>query len=245
MDVHDIRIPKQQLERLPDAERVLVLQFGHVCNELSFLNKLLIIASDTTSQGIKKQVMAAQSMVVVRLYVGKVFEAWRMIERDYFASKLCQTLDAKLGPEGQSALESLKQYFGRTNLLATVRNDFSFHYWSEHLPDAMKAFPDSHEFHLLLQKTYTNTMHVYAEDLATVGMLQATGASDAQTAMDNVMGDLIRVGGKMIDFLGNGLAAVLSEFLGKSWDDFEYTVHSIETDAHIETFKLPFYFGVK
>ena len=244
MNVYDIRIPKKALQSLPDREQVLVLQFGHVCNELSFLNKLLTVVSDTESQGLKKKAMAAQSMIVVRLYIGKVFEAWKMIERDYFASQLCRSIDARLGPEGQKALEALKQYFGKSNLLSTVRNQFSFHYWSEHLPDAMNAFPDSHEFSLMLQKTYTNTLHTYAEDIATVAMLQATGERDAKAAMDRVVGDLIAVSGKMIDFLGSGLAAVLAEFLGKSWGDFEHTVHSVEPDANMETFKLPFFFDL-
>lgn len=242
MDVHDISIPKKQLESLPDNERVLVLQFGHVCNELSFLNKLLLVANDFSSKGMERKAMVAQSMIIVRLFAGKLFEAWRMIERDYFKSQLSRSLDAKLSPEGKSALEALKQYFGRTNVLSSLRNDFSFHYWSEHLPEAMKAFDDSYKFHLILGETYANTCHAYAEDLVTVAMLQAAGASDAKAAMEKVVGDLVFVGGKMIDFLGHALAAVFESRLGKSWDDFEYTVNSIEPDAHIETFKLPFFF---
>lgn len=242
MDVYEIRISKKQLQSLPDAERVLVLQFGHVCNELSFLNKLLLIVSDTSSQGLKKKAMAAQAMIVIRLYAGKVFEAWKMIERDYFRSQLSKSLDANLSSGGKSALEALKTYFGRNNLLSSVRNDFSFHYWSEHLPEAMKAFDDSREFHLILGKTYANTLHAYSEDFVTVAMLQASGESEPQAAMDKVVGDLVFVGGKMIDFLGHGLAAVFENRLGKSWEDFEYTVYKIEPDADIEKFKLPFFF---
>lgn len=245
MDVYEIRISKKQLQSLPDVERVLVLQFGHVCNELSFLNKLLLIVSDTASQGLKKKAMVTQAMIVVRLYAGKIFEAWKMLERDYFKSQLSRSLDAKLSPEGKRSLGALKTYFGRNNLLSSVRNDFSFHYWSKHFPEAMNAFDDSREFYLILDKASANTLHSYSEDFVTVAMLQASGESEPQAAMDKVFGDLLFVGGKMIDFLGHGLVAVFENRLGKSWKDFEYTVYKIEPDADIEKFKLPFFFELK
>ncbi len=244
MDVYDIKITKSQLQSLPEAERILVLQFGHVCNELSFLNKLLIVVSDTNTKGLEKKAMAAQSMIVVRLYIGKVFEAWRMIQRDYFGSRLSKTLDTELDEEGKKSLEALKTYFGRNNLLSSIRNNFSFHYWAEHLPKAMNAFGDSHEFQLILGGAYANTLHNFSEEFVTVAMLEASGEHQAQAAMDKVIGDLVSVGGKMIDFLGHGLAAVFQNRLGKSWEDFEYTVHKIEPKESIEKFKVPFFFQI-
>lgn len=242
MDVYEIKITKSQLQSLPEAERILVLQFGHVCNELSFLNKLLLMVSDTKTKGLEKKAMATQAMIVARLYIGKVFEAWRMIQRDYFGSQLSKTLDTELDEEGKKSLKALKSYFGKNNLLSCIRNDFSFHYWAEHLPKAMDAFDDSREFQLILGGAYANTLHNFSEEFVTVAMLQASGESEAQAAMDRVIGDLVSIGGKMIDFLGHGLAAVFQNRLGKSWEDFEYTVHKIEPKESIETFKVPFFF---
>jgi hypothetical protein len=243
MDVYEIKISKKQLQSIPDAERVLILQFGHVCNELSFLNKLLLVVYDTEIQGLKKRAMTVQSMIVIRLYVGKVFEAWRMLESDYFGSQLSKSLDALLGPEGRQSLEVLKTYFGRNNLLSTVRNDFSFHYGSKHFPETMAAFEDSYEFQLILGQNYANTLHSFCEDFVVVGMLKATGKNEPRVAMDRIVGDLVTIGGKMIDFLGRGLAAVFENRVGKSWDDFEYTAHKVEPDADIRKFKFPFFFS--
>lgn len=175
MDVYEIKITKAQLQSLPEAERILVLQFGHVCNELSFLNKLLLLVSDTETKGLEKKAMATQAMIVARLYIGKVFEAWRMIQRDYFGSQLSKTLDAELDDQGKRSLEALKTYFGGNNLLSSIRNDFSFHYWAEHLPKTMSAFDDSREFQLILGGAYANTLHKFSEEFVTVAMLEATG----------------------------------------------------------------------
>ncbi len=245
MDVYEIKITKNQLQSLPEAERILVLQFGHVCNELSFLNKLLLMVSDTKTDGLEKNAMGAQAMIVIRLYIGKVFEAWRMLKRDYFGSQLSKSLDTKLGQEGQNSLAALKTYFGRKNLLSTIRNDFSFHYWAKHLPKAMNAFDDSREFQLILGSGYANTLHKFSEEFVTVAMLEASGKSEPQAAMDKVVGDLVFVGGKMIDFLGHGLAAVFENRLGKSWEDFDYTVHNIDPKENIEKFKVPFFFQLE
>ena len=242
MDVYEIKITKAQLQSLPEAERVLVLQFGHVCNELSFLNKLLLMVSDTKTDSLEKKAMVAQAMIVIRLYIGKVFEAWRMLERDYFGSQLSKSLEATLDAEGKNSLQAIKTYFGKKNLLSSIRNNFSFHYWAEHLPKAMNAFDDSREFQLILGGAYANTLHKYSEEFVTVAMLETSGESEPQAAMDKVVGDLVSVGGKMIDFLGHGLAAVFQNRLGKSWEDFEYTVHNIEPKENIEKFKVPFFF---
>lgn len=242
MDVYEITITKAQLQSLPNVERVLVLQFGHVSNELTFLNKLLLMVSDTRTNGLENKAMAAQAMIVIRLYIGKVFEAWRMLERDYFGSPLSKTLDAALDPEGKNSLQVVKTYFGKKNLLSSIRNDFSFHYWAKHLPKAMNAFDESRKFKLILGEAYANTLHKYSEDFVTVAMLEASGESEPQAAIDKVVGDLVSIGGKMNNFLLHGLAAVFLNRLGKSWEDFEYIVHKIEPTQNIEKFKVPFFF---
>jgi len=242
MDVHEITITKSQLESLPDAERILVLQFGHVCNELSFLNKLLLMVSDTNTVGLENQAMVTQSMIVIRLYIGKVFEAWKMLDRDYFGNKLSKSLDKRLDQEGKNSLLALKRYFGRENLLSTIRNDFSFHYWADHLPKAMDAFDSSSEFQLILGQNYANTLFKFSDQFVTAGMLEASGRDAPRAAMDKVVGDLVSIGGKMIDFLGHGLAAVFENRLGKSWEDFGYKIHKIEPKENIEKFKVPFFF---
>ena len=152
-------------------------------------------------------------------------------------------LDATLGPEIKSSLRSLKTYFGKKdNLLSCIRNNFSFHYLEERLPKVMTAFDNSHQFHLILSSAYANTLYKFADELVTVAMLQTSRETDPQAAMNSVVGDLFSVSGKMIDFLGYGLAAALNNRLGGAWGDFERVVHKIEPRENIKKFKVPFFF---
>lgn len=245
MDVYEITITKAQLQSLPDTERVLVLQFGHVCNELTFLNKLLLIVSDTDTKGIENMAMVTQSMIVIRLFIGKVFEAWRMLGRDYFGNQLSKTLDTELSEEGKKALKALKSYFGKSNLLSTIRNDFSFHYWSDHLTDAMNTFEDSKEFKWIHGSAYANSLFKFSDEFVSVAMLGASGGSEAEAEIKRIIGDLITVSGDMNTFLVNGIATVFKKRLGESWEDFDYTTHKITPNENIRTFRVPFFFQLE
>ncbi len=242
MDICEIKITKAELQTLTDFERTLVLQFGHVCNELTFLNKLLIVVNGANALGLEKTAMDMQTMIVIRLYVGKLFEAWQMLERDYLSNPLSRSLDIE--PRGAASLEAMKVYFGRKNLLCGLRNNFSFHYSSKHLSKAMDSFDDSREFQLFCGQTYANTLHSYSEEFVTVSMLEASGEKTLQLAMNKIGEDLVSIGGKMIDFLGYSLAAIFEYRLGKSRHDLESLIHKIEPKANIEVFRVPFFFQV-
>jgi hypothetical protein len=242
MEVYEITISKSQLESMPELERTLVLQFGHVCNELSFLNKLLLIVSDTGTEGIENSGMVAQSMIVSRIFIGKVFEAWRMMERDFFASKLSKEIEPKLPEEGKKTLKELKQYFGKNNLISTIRNEYSFHYISDHMAEILKAFDEKRKFKLILGPGYANTLHHFSEEIISMSMFDKTGCDKPQEAMDKIIGDLVVISGKMVQFLGYGLAQIFALRLGKSWEDFEYKKHEIEVKNQLVDYKLPYFF---
>ncbi len=244
MEVSEITITKNQLEDLPELERTLVLQFGHACNELSFLNKLLLIVSDTDTKEVNNSGMVAQSMIVARIFIGKTFEAWRMLERDFFASKLSKEIEPQLPEEGKDSLKKLKQYFGKNNLISTIRNQYSFHYVSHHMKDILTPFDDKKKFKLILGPGYANTLHHFSEELISFSMLGKTDCDKPQEAMDKIIGDLVSVSGSMIQFLGYGLAQIFILRLGKSWEDFEYKNHDIEVKEQLDEFKLPFFFNL-
>jgi hypothetical protein len=245
MDVYDVKISKQHLQALPDNERLLVVQFGHAYNELSFLNKLLLMVSDTSTTGIERTTMVAQSMIVIRLYSGKVFEAWEMVRRDYLKNPVSRDYDKLLSSEGKSALQYAKTYFGGSNLLATIRNEFAFHYGRDHIDRVMSTFTDDWNSTLILGDAHANTLHRFSEDFAMVGMLVATDLDNPQEAMDKIVGDLSEAGGKLVEFFGHALAAVFERRLGKTWDDFVHTKHTVYPKAHLESFKIPFFLSVE
>lgn len=223
MEVRDIKISKRQLQALPDMERVIVIQFGHICNELSFLNKLLLTVNHDVTEEIEQRVLNAQATIVIRLYIGKVFEGWRVVEDAYFKSQLSKTMDSALHSKGRESLDRLKQYFGRSNLMSTIRNKFSFHYLSEHIPETMADIEDDTELHFISSALSMNSLYSYSEDITILGILRLTDESNVRAALNKVVGDLAHVGGDMIIFLGDAVATVFFKHFGTYLDKYDHT----------------------
>lgn len=242
MKVYELQIPKSDLETIPKAKRNIFLLFGHVHDELTFLNKLLLLVSDTDSRGVERQAMATQAMIVGRLYCGKLNEAWEMIRKRYLKKNIEKVINPQLSERGRDALDYLMNYFSdRKNLLHRIRNDYSFHYNVKHIPGSLDQFDDDHIFPLIMADHVANSLHRCSEEFITVGMLSATAETDTQRAMDRMFKDIIIVGGRMITFLGTVAAAIVHAHLGRSLDDFKYQEHEIDAYRDLTEFKIPYF----
>lgn len=242
MKVYELQIPKSDLEKIPDPERNIFLLFGHVHDELAFLNKLLLLVSDSDATGIEQHAMTTQAMIVGRLYCGKIHEAWEMVRKRYLKKNIAQTLDPQLGKQGRDALAQLVDYFSdQKNLLSRIRNDFAFHYNIRHLPGSLSEFGDEYTFTLIASGSVANSLHRCSEEFITVGMLKSTGETDGQRAMDRIFDDIVSIGGTMVTFLGGVTAAILHARLGDSWEDFKYQEHEVCAQHNVAEFKIPYF----
>ena len=70
------------------------------------------MVSDPKLEGVEGKGMTVQSMIVARIFIGKVFESWLMLERHLFKTKLMLELDSLLSEEAKNTLSELKKYFG-------------------------------------------------------------------------------------------------------------------------------------
>ena len=242
MKVFVIKFSKQDLLKLSSDERSLVLQLGHVCNELAFLNKLLLVVSNFEREGVERTVATAQSMIVVRLYIGKVFEAWRMIGKQYFGSDLRGEFDHLLPEHVVQSLTKLKKTFGSKDLFAQLRNKFSFHYQSDHIDEVVDLLPDDYECRLISGGTYASTLYAFSEDVVTYGMLNKTDESSPQEAMEKVIGDLVSVSGVLIDYASSLLGVILESRLGVPLEHSAWEHHDVQVEADLVSFKMPFFF---
>jgi len=241
MKVYRVVVPKDKLFAMPEAERVLLIQLGHLCNELSFFNKLLLFTSDLNTRGVERYAMVTQSMIVARVFIGKIFEAWRMIERDFFGSRLSKGLEPALSEDGKQALSMLKVHFGQSNLISKIRNTYSFHYASDNIESALKSLPGDKSLEAFLGENYSNTLHYFCEEIVSSGMLTVSGETDPQRAMDRIIGELVEVSGHFIDFTGHTMAAIFERHFGQSLADFETEELEVAAPSSLDSFKIPFF----
>jgi hypothetical protein len=123
--------------KMTPAERGLFLLFGYASNQVNVLWKLVIVATNETPENpIEQRISGAQSQIVVRLLIGVLFEAWRLVQGRLLGSELGKEFVPQLNGAATAALDRLKKAFGGSNMISAFRNDFPFHHPK---PDDMEA----------------------------------------------------------------------------------------------------------
>ena len=97
---------------------------------IALYSKLAILSTNYNSADeIENTLSAAQSLMIVRAVAGVLHETWVGVIAKHFlhAPEGRLYLDA-MDEGGKKALGTLKKLFGKSGLLANIRNDFAFHY---------------------------------------------------------------------------------------------------------------------
>lgn len=129
IDILSLNGSGELLRKMTPAERGLFLLFGYASNQVNVLWKLVIVATNETPENpIEARVSAAQTQIIVRLVIGVLWEAWRLVQGRFLSSELGKEFVPKLDPAAKEALDRLKKEFGGSNMMVTVRNEYCFHY---------------------------------------------------------------------------------------------------------------------
>ena len=186
-------ISKRQLYTIPEEERTLMILLGHLSNETNILHKLLIFCQTEVDSDIVRKAHTSQALLIARIYVGKLFEGWRMLGKIFFASKLSKEYEPLLSETGKSALNNLKQYFGKKNLIEEVRNSYSFHYTSEEVAEQLNLFDDDTVFETFVANDIANSLNYLSEEIVSRAMLNRIDSKNDFTAMTRFMDELLEV----------------------------------------------------
>ena len=83
MEITKVSLTKFQLEAMPGPERAAILLMGHAFNEINLLRKLQMIASsgEVPHNKIVDYIQAGQVTILMRMLLGKCFEAWLMFNK--------------------------------------------------------------------------------------------------------------------------------------------------------------------
>jgi hypothetical protein len=63
--------------------------------------------------------------MLVRFLIGALHEAWLLIQKRFLGSPIGREYQDRLNDSGRNALDSLKKYFGASNILNTLRNNYA------------------------------------------------------------------------------------------------------------------------
>jgi hypothetical protein len=174
MEIHRVHLTKKKLAAMSQAERSLLLLLGHASNEINVLSKLILMArKDDPAIEIINYVEAGQILVLMRVLIGKLHEAWLLFQRRFQADRsLVEKYERNLPAAAARALKELNKHFGGGSLLTKVRNKVSFHYTDdENLIEAnFQRLADSERWDFYLSTTVGNTFYYASELVIQAGM---------------------------------------------------------------------------
>ena len=165
--LHHIKLNKFQLDAIPESERTLIILLCHAANELSVLSKLFHFSAKQESDDlILIEARNAQFLVLGRVLTGKIYECWRLLEGSFFGSTVSKMYEPLFDDNAKIALNNLKKYFGRDNLIKRVRNEYAFHYSAEQAAIGYTKLGNDDSLDIYLSLTNANTLYSFAESVA-------------------------------------------------------------------------------
>jgi hypothetical protein len=116
--------------------------------------------------------------------------------------------------EGRGAIDSLGRYFGRANLIETVRNNFAFHYSPEQIRAGYQTLVNGDPLDVYLSRTNANTLYAFAESIAGRSLMESIDPADHARAFDSLIVETSRAVGWFNTLVGACMATCLRRHIG-------------------------------
>ena len=248
-DVLKITLPKSKIMAMPPQERAKFLLLGYAANQVAFYSKLAILSTNyVSSNDVENTLSAAQSLMLLRTIAGVLHETWEKIIKAHFIShrdgkKYLDGMDA----EGKQSLEKLNKLFGKSGLIAKIRNDFAFHYPKTNDMEAacqLMASDSSSDpdWHWYFAKSGWNSFYYLSEIIVMHGVLKSAGCDNIATAQERLASDMRVANNEMVTILQCLIASMWATHIG---EDFEATVVAkLHGAASLFEFSIPYFFDV-
>lgn len=174
LTVYEFTITKKALMEIDERERAFFVLLGFACNEIIILNKIALAIDifNRETEGVEKMAYVVQGSFISRLLIAKMFEAWeKLFQQLFFRSPFRREYEGRFSPKANEALADLGKFFAVNEYVATLRNQYVFHYPSHQLNDAMPGIPDHDDWKIYLSKTDGNSLYYLSEMIAGHAMM--------------------------------------------------------------------------
>ena len=240
--LHHLRLTQQQLDGIPDDERRLLILLGHAFNELNILTKLFqYTASASASDRALLDAENAQALVIARVLTGKIYECWKLLQSAFFATALSKTYVPQLDTDGASALAAVKRYFGRSNAIEAMRNEFAFHYSTDQIDAGHRAIVDGDSLDLYLANEDGNTFFAFADTITGRAMLERIKPGDSEHAFQLLMDDTIEAATNLNNTIASLMAIGFKRHFGENYVTSTATTVTVEAVPESASVRIPYF----
>lgn len=221
LDILRLGVTKDLLRSMAKEERALFLALGHASNQVNALWKLVIVLTNgDTDDPVRRRLEGAQIQVFVRLTMGAMWEAWRLVEDRFLRRPLGREFMPLLDKQASEALDRMKKRFGKGSGLSMVRNNFAFHHPA--IDDIEVAFEkaageadsEDADWAVYFNAALLNTFFFVSDYVLVHGMAEVLGEPDVNKAHRKLLGEMAPVASDLSEFAFGFAAAIFKRHLG-------------------------------
>lgn len=244
LKIRRIPLPKDTLLQMSQEEPAFFLLAGHMQNELNSLNKIFSWCLNNSNANERSPIESladgTQAMIYARILAGKLCEAWKVLGKAFFSTKLSQRVEANLHPTAKHALKKIKLYFGKTNSIHRVRNSLAFHYSKEQFDIHWEEAADEPNFELILGGTVGNNLSLAGEIVANMALLNGINSDNKSDALRAFFDEVQSITSSFTDFLEGTILAIIEERFGSDLAAHGRDEDIIPSQSYNEV-KIPFF----
>jgi hypothetical protein len=241
--LHLVQYTKAQLEAIPEDERVVHFILLVVANDVSMLQRSIIIHSmpNADDHDAVKAGRTATSIMLAKLLAGRLYEGWNVLRSPEHA-KMRRAFESKIEPDANKAFEELGRYFGRGNLVHSLRKKVAFHLDIDTFKAAYEALPESHSFTDYHAAITGNTFYGGAADVSAVAMGRLGDAANIGEGLNRAMDEINFVSNRMMDYIGGFALAFAIAYLSLDPKKFSSNVTEVAAPRLIKA-RAPFFYS--
>jgi hypothetical protein len=186
-----IRFTKAQFMTLPRAERELLIRIGLAQNDLLMMQRFWGALYYRNPKSVSAtEAHAVQQVTFLLIIVGQLFEALEIFRKRFLSHKISRTYLKLFNARQNEAVAKLKAALGKSNLIASIRNDFAFHYHdSRPLSSFMASLKPDRLLTMYLGDSDANTLNAHAAEPFLRALMRRTGGRTPSAALRHIQNE--------------------------------------------------------
>jgi len=232
-------MPKAQLDAAPDTERAFFLLAGFVCDEVMLLIRLMLSCMPSDQCGVREQrAQNAQVLILNALLSGVLYEGWCLLRKTWFVDEVFgKEYESQMPEASTNALEIIKKYFGRDNVIKTARNKFAFHLDPGILAAGYRGVPDTEDCAWYVAKDVVNDLHYISHVVAGRALFDNISPGDPGEGVRRLVQETTDVSDAFTLFLHG----VMRVFIDRHLKGYTLETEDVKGVPSLSTVRIPYF----
>jgi hypothetical protein len=230
---------------LSSAKRELLIRIGLAQNDLLLVQRFWGALYYRNPRSLwATEAHAVQQITFLLVLVGKLFEALEIFRKRFSSNAVSRAYLKQFNARQLKAVDTLKAGGGKNNLLASIRNDFAFHYHDKRpLGRFMSSWPPERLLTMYFGDPDVNTLNAYAAEPFLRALMRRTRRRTPNAALRYIQNEAAAIIAAHSTFVAAIQVLMLKEICGSTPEVEELAIGDDEYLPHDQWY-IPFFTGI-